>query len=87
MSSKALKKAINSLPPKVGLSQTERATKIVEEASRVRLQDLKGNPGSKVQVSISIMLNFIINVDLGTFGDSTVPQSRRSHYWRASTCS
>jgi hypothetical protein len=50
MTSKALKKAINSLPSKVGLSQTERATKYVEEASRIRLQDLKDNPGAKVQV-------------------------------------
>ncbi|KAI6176319.1 39S ribosomal protein L15, mitochondrial [Aphelenchoides bicaudatus] len=48
MTSKALKEAINSLPKKVNLSQTERATKYVEGASRVRLQDLKDNPGAKV---------------------------------------
>jgi hypothetical protein len=50
MTSNALKKAINSLPTKVNLSQTERATKYVEEASRIRLQDLKDNPGARVQI-------------------------------------
>lgn len=50
MTTNALKKAINSLPSKVKLSQTERATKYVEDASRVRLQDLKDNPGARAKV-------------------------------------
>lgn len=85
MTSKALKKAINSLPPKVDLSQTERATKYIEEASRIRLQDIKDNPGAKVAVRSNAFT--CLKLFLGTFAQIDVSQSMRTHYRRTSACS
>ena len=39
-------------------SQTERATRYVEKASRVRLQDLSDNPGSRVKVWMGLLFFF-----------------------------
>lgn len=89
MVSKALKEAINSLPSKLNLSLTERGTKYVEEASRVRLTDLKNNPGHTVKVgslcfdpfSHSFRLVWFvrsITIRLGTLLDNlSVQQSRQ----------
>ncbi|KAI6214025.1 hypothetical protein M3Y94_00220200 [Aphelenchoides besseyi] len=48
MASKAVQQASKGVVKKIELSQVERATKYIEEASRVRLQDIKDNPGARV---------------------------------------
>ncbi|CAD5207042.1 unnamed protein product [Bursaphelenchus okinawaensis] len=48
MASKAVKAAAERLA-KLEVSQTERATKYVEQAPRIRLDDLRDNPGARVR--------------------------------------
>lgn len=50
MASKRVQPAVEALT-KLNLSQTERATRYVEKAPRIRLDDLRDNPGARVGVS------------------------------------
>lgn len=50
MAQKVAKSAADRLA-KLGLSQTERATRYLEQAPRVQLDDLRDNPGARVGVS------------------------------------
>lgn len=59
MASKAVQQAAKSAAKKFDASQMERATKYVEEASRIRLQDLKDNPGARVAVSLLFVCSLI----------------------------
>jgi hypothetical protein len=62
MASKGLRKVISNVPVKAAISHSERATRYIEEASRVQIHDLKDNPGARTGVS---HFNFYrINVDL-----------------------